>query len=106
MNKEELIEFHLDFCNRMHEIMVNKNSDYSGEKPFFNFQSTEILGVTTTEQGFLTRMLDKYNRINNLVKTGVNKVKDEKIEDTLMDLANYSILMAAYIKHKKQQVNF
>ena len=33
----------------------------------------------------------------------VLKVKDESIQDSLIDLANYAILMAGYIKAKKER---
>jgi hypothetical protein len=87
----------------MVEITISKNHDYTGDSddPFANFRLVEAVGVTTPEVGFLTRMLDKFARINSFVRKGILKVKDEKIEDTLLDLANYCILFAAFIKSKK-----
>ena len=61
----------------------------------------EKIGIASTEQGFLTRMMDKISRVNSFVKQGTLNVADEKIEDTLMDLANYAILMAGYLRSKK-----
>lgn len=50
-------------------------------------------------------MEDKLNRVRNLNKDNVKisdaKVKDEKIEDTLMDLANYAILAIMELKREK-----
>lgn len=88
----------------MVEIAKAKNHDYAGfdSDPFANFKIVENCGIASVEQGFLTRMMDKVSRINSFVKQGVCNVKDEKIEDTLIDLANYSILMAGYIKSKKE----
>ena len=37
-------------------------------------------------------MTDKLTRIASFVRKGFNEVKDETIEDTLPDLANYSLL--------------
>lgn len=37
----------------------------------------------------LTRMLDKWNRIENLILTHDNGTDDESLKDSLMDLANY-----------------
>lgn len=105
MTKKEYMEFHEAACRKMVEITKVKNADYSGgsEDPFYNFTRVEAVGFCTTEQGFLTRMFDKFSRIASFVSKGVLHVKDESIEDTLFDLANYCILFAGYIKHKKSQ---
>lgn len=47
-------------------------------------------------------MNDKMNRINNLIKQD-NLVKDEVIEDTLLDLANYCLLARASIELEKEE---
>jgi len=60
----------------------------------------EILGITT-EQGFLTRMMDKMKRIASFAEKGELQVKDESVTDTLRDLANYACLLAGYIESKK-----
>lgn len=105
MKTKEYLEFHREVCDRMVEVTKNKSHDYAGfadDDPFANFRVVESCGVASVEQGFLTRMMDKISRINSFVKQGVCNVKDEKIEDTLIDLANYSILMAGYIRSKKE----
>ena len=103
MNKQEFFKFHEDFCGKIRTISEKKNSDYTGEDtcPFANFTAVERNGIASTEQGFLTRMMDKMQRINSYVQQGTLLVEDEKVEDTLMDLANYCILMAAYLHQKK-----
>lgn len=103
MTKEEYFIFHKAACDKMIEITRAKNADYSGTSvdPFSNFAKVEVLGICTTEQGFLTRMFDKFARITSFVQKGVLEVKDESVEDTLFDLANYCILMAGFIKAKK-----
>lgn len=104
MDHKTYINYHKQMCDKMVEITAAKNHDYAGgqNEAFANFTMVESLGITSTEQGFLTRMTDKITRIINFVNSGVLKVKDEKIEDTLLDLANYCILMAGYIKSKRE----
>lgn len=104
MTDKEFIKYHKDFCDKMHEVVKNKNHDYSGfqESAFANFELVEKMGIASVEQGFLTRITDKIARLNSFIKQGTTKVADEKIEDTLMDLANYSILLAGYLKSKKE----
>lgn len=102
MNKQEFFKFHINFTRQMLEISQKKNADYTGEDscPFANFTAVERNGIATTEQGFLTRMMDKMQRINSYAQQGKLEVADEKVEDTLQDLANYCILMSAYIRSK------
>lgn len=103
MNKEEYYQYHRECCDRMVEITRRKNNDYTAgsEDPFYNFTKVELLGITDTERGFLTRMFDKLARVTTYVNKGVLQVADEQVEDTLIDLANYCILLAGYIKSKR-----
>ena len=105
MTKNEYMEFHRDCCQRMMDITRRKNHDYSGgdksTDPFMNFTAVERMGICSTEQGFLTRMMDKMARISTLSTGTQAQVRDESVEDTLLDLANYSILLLGYIKSRK-----
>lgn len=104
MTKNELIKLHQSVCTKMHETIIAKNHDYGGEiDPFYNFKLCERLDVMSTEQGMLARMLDKVSRIASFIKQDALQVKDESIEDTLMDLANYSILLLAYLESKREE---
>lgn len=103
MNREEYLAEFKAITDQMYEITKAKNSDYCGDtsQPFKNFTMVETMGVATTEQGFFTRMNDKMMRFSGFIKNGTLQVKDEKIEDTLLDLATYSILLICYLRSKK-----
>lgn len=100
MTKDQYLEFHKSMCEKMTEITIKKNQDYTGISldPFHNFRLCEHAGVASTMQGFLTRILDKVARVNSFAQRGTLAVKEESVLDTLLDLANYSILMAGFIK--------
>lgn len=101
MNTKEYLKEFKKITDQMYAITERKNHDYSpGEDPFKNFTMVETMGVATTEQGFFTRMNDKMMRLSGFISSGVLKVRDEKIEDTLMDLAVYSILLICYLRSK------
>jgi len=87
----------------MYQITEKKNSDYtnSATDPFKNFTMVESMGFATAEQGFLTRITDKVMRVASFVKQGTLKVADEKVTDTLLDCANYCLLMICYLKSKE-----
>jgi hypothetical protein len=102
--REDYLAFHKECLAKMTEITERKNHDYTGgsNDPFFNFTRVEANQICQTETGFLTRMSDKFSRITTFVNKGVLKVADESVIDTLLDMANYCILMAAYIKQKRE----
>lgn len=102
MTKEQYFKFHAEACERMQKITRLKNADYTGvgNDPFANFTRTEVNGMCTTEQGFLVRMSDKMSRLVSFIQKGSYQVKDESFEDTCIDLANYAILLAGYMRSK------
>lgn len=100
MKQKELIQFAKEKFDRCLEIMDAKNHDYSyGDDALTNFKSVEMFGVKV-EDGFLTRLTDKFKRISNLLRRPA-KVLDEKIEDTILDAVNYLILLLAYITDRE-----
>lgn len=103
MRKQEYVQFHAECCERMTEITKQKNADYTGasDDPFKNFKLVNDFGCVTTEQGFFTRMCDKMSRISSFIEKGELLVKDESVEDSLLDLANYCILFMGYLKSQK-----
>lgn len=109
MTKQEYMDFHEDFCARMMEITKRKNADYSGagNDPFNNFRhignlvSTKDLDVVAV--GYLTRMSDKFSRLGSFISNGELQVKEESVEDTLLDLANYCALFAGYLREHAER---
>lgn len=83
-------------------VMIAKNNDYSNnnENPFSNFEMVEELGITTPERGLMVRMTDKFSRASNLLSKEPD-VQDESLQDTLMDLINYTAILSAYIESKR-----
>lgn len=80
MNK---VEKHAQICMKLNELYARKNADYGDS---FG-KSFEEYGLTMA----CIRLEDKLNRIKSLTKQAA-QVSDESIVDTLMDLANYSIM--------------
>lgn len=77
------------------ETQKRKNADYGSS---FN-QTLNEFGLVASA----TRMSDKFNRFKSLMRCGSTaRVEDEKIEDTLMDLAAYALMTVEWIK--KNQV--
>ena len=103
MTKDEYLAFFKETLDKMMATTIKKNHDYTGGSadPFFNFTRVEALGICGTEQGILTRMMDKMCRLTTFANKGVLLVKDESVEDTAQDLAVYSIMLMGYIRTKR-----
>ena len=95
--------------NKLLEDMLKihdaKNEDYSGALSLYqNFMETADIGVEPWK-GIVVRMTDKFCRLKGFAKRGSLEVKDESIEDTLIDMANYSLLCILVrrecMEHKK-----
>lgn len=109
MTKQEYLAFHKEFCEKMIEVTRKKNADYSGagQDPFNNFRHIGHLvhskDIDVIAIGFLTRMSDKFSRIGSFIANGELLVKDESVEDTLHDLANYSALFAGFLREAAEK---
>ena len=103
--KEENITEHPEFrkiTDKMIEIHRKKNTDYGGGDPFGNFREALDFNVSMFK-GVLIRLSDKYSRLKSLSrkKDYVGEFEGESIEDTLIDLANYSII--ALIMYREER---
>lgn len=90
--KKDNVALHQEILDYLHELYVAKNSDYGNSV----HDTYEKYGLIS----FLVRMEDKLNRVRSLSQKGETAVKDEKIEDTLLDLANYAILAVIELRQK------
>lgn len=90
------ITLHQELLNYLHDLYVAKNSDYGNSV----HDTYTKYGLTS----FLVRLEDKLNRARALSqKKGL--VGDEKMEDTLLDLANYAILAVIELKQEANNGN-
>lgn len=71
-----------DVTNELQNTLIRKNHDY-GDSFSKRFERHGLLSA-------LIRIEDKFARFDNLIDK--QKEADESIEDTLLDLAGYSIL--------------
>ena len=103
MTRDELLQFHEEITKEARALMSLKNRDYAGNEgvePFANFTRVEAMGICKTEQGFMVRLTDKMSRLSSFVRAGKMNVKDESFMDTCVDVINYMVLLAAYLKDK------
>ena len=84
----------IKYTDKMKDLYLKKNHDY-GDSVSKTFDEYGLVS-------FLVRMDDKMNRIKTLNKIQDAAVRGEKIEDTLLDLANYAILALTEIEFRKK----
>lgn len=82
---------HLETMLDIHELYYTKNKDYGDAFT----QSLDKYGPIAA----LVRMEDKWNRLSNLIAKGQEGyILSESVDDTLIDLANYAIMTALYLR--------
>lgn len=84
---------HKEVLEEMHKLYLDKNEDY-GDSVHKTYKE---LGLTSA----VSRICDKTNRLIQFCKKGSLNVKEEKIRDTLIDLANYAILTVMELDEEK-----
>lgn len=88
---EDNVQQFMDITTNMAKTYAAKNHDYGNS-----------FGQSLDEEGLAAsriRMGDKWNRYKTLSKTNDIEVKDESIEDTLLDLANYAIMTVMWLRN-------
>lgn len=82
-----------DITKDMIELYERKNKDYGN-----SFDKTlNEFGIVAG----LIRLNDKMNRVKSIYNKDVS-VKDESLEDTLIDLANYAVMTLMWINNKNE----
>ena len=87
------------FIELARQTHIDKNAGYSGDDPdpWKNFRQVNKFNITATV-GCLTRLCDKYSRLFTLLENPDNERVGEKIEDTLIDLSNYCLILMCLLE--------
>ena len=91
---EHKIQLHQELVDYLHNLYITKNADY-GDSVHDTYTK---YGLTS----FVVRLEDKLNRARTL-STKQALVNDEKIEDTLLDMANYAILAVIELRTQEDK---
>lgn len=95
MTREQKVARHLEIVKDLNQLYDSKGHDYGD-----SFGETyHKLGIISA----ITRISDKYNRLVSLATKPEEerKVKDESIQDTLLDMANYCIMTVIEMEDEK-----
>lgn len=88
------VKKHMAVCEEINDLYEKKNHDYGDS---FH-QTFEEEGMAMTR----IRLGDKLSRFKTLSCGAEQKVNDESIRDTLIDLANYAIMTVVEMDMKRE----
>ena len=76
-------ELHRQICESLNKTYIRKNADYGDSYGQLRSKYPDSI---------LIRLFDKFSRLERLLSGHEAQVKDESIEDTLIDMANYALM--------------
>ena len=94
MGTEMNVLRHRQVCRELNELYERKNHDY-GDSFHLTYQKWGLPMAAI-------RLEDKLQRFETLIRAE-SRVKDENIRDTLIDLANYSIMTVMELDREEWQ---
>ncbi len=91
------LQQHKQLLQQIHDTYVKKNHDY-GDSFSRSFKKYGLVAA-------MVRMEDKWNRLDNMALGAEQKVADETIRDTLLDLAGYCVMTTMELDREKDNAN-
>lgn len=93
-NPADKVTIHGEICDGIKELYKTKNQDYGDSFSILRNKYPESICI---------RLSDKLLRLETLMRPGYEpKVTDERIEDTLRDIANYAIMELTERKYENE----
>ena len=91
------VKQHESLLRQIHDTYIKKNHDY-GDSFSRSYKKYGLVAA-------MVRMEDKWNRLDNMASGAEQKVADESIRDTLLDLAGYCIMTTMELDKQKSVEN-
>lgn len=85
-----------DILEEMYSTYCKKNADYGNSFE----KSIDKFGLVASA----VRLSDKLERFSNLISNDA-QVKDESVEDTLLDMANYAAMTVLYLRKNRENMD-
>lgn len=93
MTKQEQQEFFDEYINKMRDVLLNKGDDYANADRLSNFKMAGRIAGGNAQLNCLNLIATKVARLGVLLNSN-DEPKNESISDSIMDLANYAMLLA------------
>lgn len=102
MNLEQQEQYFDKMVIEMRTIMLNKGNDYSNSDRISNFKLAGSICGLTPELNCLSLIATKVARLGVLLKNE-SKPNNESIQDSILDLANYAVLLSMITADKPEE---
>lgn len=100
MTKEQQQNHFNEVTEKMRTILLSKGNDYANTDRLSNFKLAGNICGLNAELNCLSLIATKVARLGVLLNS-TDKPNNESIEDSVLDLANYAILLSMILKDKE-----
>ncbi len=100
MTLEEQVNVFKEMTGQMESVMFSKGNDYANTDRLSNFKLAGAISGLTAELNCLSLMATKVARLGILLNATSNP-NNESIQDSILDLANYTLLLSMILKDNK-----
>lgn len=104
MNKETFDNLLITFKKSQLQTLTSKGNDYSKEDLLSNFKEVAATVNITPAQVALTLICVKTSRLGTLLSSNTPP-SNESVQDSVLDLANYSFLLHAILSEESKVAN-
>jgi hypothetical protein len=105
MNIETQQSHFADMVKRMQDILFKKGNDYANTDRLSNFKLAGAISGGTPETNCLNLIATKVARLGVLLNSK-GKPNNESIGDSIIDLANYAVLLDMIVAEKESSVEW
>lgn len=102
MRKAEQQEFFKEFTEKMSEVMFKKGDDYANTDRLSNFKLAGTICGVNAQINCLNLIATKVARLGVLLNSDIAP-QNESVQDSVLDLANYSLLLAMILEDSYQE---
>lgn len=99
MNKQEQEKHFNEVTEQMRSILLSKGDDYANSDRLSNFKLAGNISGLNAELNCLSLIATKVARLGVLINSN-KEPNNESINDSVLDLANYAILLSMILKDK------
>lgn len=103
MTKEEQEKHFNQITEQMRTILLSKGDDYANTDRLSNFKLAGNISGLNAELNCLSLISTKVARLGVLLNSDKTP-NNESVLDSVLDLANYSILLSMILRDKEKQV--
>lgn len=104
MTSDKRKELFTDFTDNMAKILISKGNDYATQDVLSNFKMAGNIANQKANNpsaiNCLNLIATKVARLGNLLSTE-GDIKNESVEDSVLDMANYTFLLYCLLKEGK-----